>query len=556
MLKFKFLKSECLVADLNSKFSKNCIQLTNSAFWREGPGEYCKPETWNENVYLTVSANSYDYVQLSDRLVGIENNPLARIQSGSELQKQLEKSVSQNCALSRRGGRCDSLFIHPIIPAENLLVADRAAECSFALSEELYYDLLARRNQVVKLLALTVHVVKFFYRLRYKKQPSWGPAEAWRLLIARAQLIVAPPQYKYLSVQRRPNGILMCEMRLSSADVGHIFKANTPYLALNSEKQLNLILLARCHLDFSSKELNNPVHLPNKSCVARSRTGPFGMIIPGAVRFMPMIRSQCVKCNLEFKKFFNPRRGERFTKLPLAKVVRPFSNVSLDPIGPFRVKYKQLNREKHSEKVWIVVFSCLVYGCTDYLLLSGMSAVEMKICLQRLELKYGMKLLNISADAGSNVSANIIKEAAPTALVRNQEAANQRANYVERQIQVWKKIARQVLAITQNIKFPVLFLDFFFLLWDKVRATVNAVPYQLASGDSDSSFLLTPADFMFRNGLSDMQTAASPGDLVALSQSYRRFDLMVTEEFNTLAQLELQRYRVCLLYTSPSPRDS
>ena len=545
VLKFKFLKSEQLVADLNSKFSKNCIQLTNSAFWREGPAEYCRPETWNENVYLTVTANSYVYVQLSDKLVGIENNPLTRIQSGSELQKQLQKAENLNCAVAESRvsqPSCESLFIFKHLPVENLLTPDCPGESELNISEDLYFNLLSRRNQVIKLLALTVHVLRFFYRLRHKKQPVWGPSEAWRLLLARAQLITQPPKYKYLSVKLKPNGLIMCELRLGSAEANHIFKVSTPFLAINSEKQLNLMLLARCHFDFSSNAINNPVHLPGKSCVAKSRTGTFGLIIPGAIRFMPMIKSQCLKCNLEFKRFFNPKAGDRYSRLPPFKVVRPFSNCSLDPIGPFRVKHKQLNREKFSEKIWIVVFSCLTYGCSDYLLLSGMSATEMKICLQRLELKYGMKITNISADAGSNVTAAIINQALPTAEVRNLEVGNQRGNYCERAIQLWKRLGRQILGITNNIKFPVLFLDFFFLLWDKVRATANAIPYQMVSGDTDNGFLLTPADFMFRSGLSDMQVSVPPDGLVGLSQTYKKFDQLITEEFEVFARSELQRY--------------
>ena len=549
ILKFQFVKSTDLVADLNSKYKKNFIELTNSQFWRAGPPCYVQQEQWDQDVYLTAAVGRYEYQQLSDALTGIANNPLANLKSGSELQAELvrtnhtAKSSFSIIKLGLPSQAVEDLFIFPLIPQENLLNANLLPQSSFLISKSLYDCLANRRNQLIKFLAVTHHVIGFCFRLKFKQWPSGGISETWRLLTQSAQLKNPPPRHKYLSVEEKPNKIIMCELRLSNSSAAHLFNAKTPHLPVLSEPALNMMLVRRCHLKISEVWGEGPLHLTAKGNIAETRTGPFGAIIPQANKYVAMIKNECLKCNVEFKKFFNPNAGDRYTRLPPQLVVRVFQKISLDPTGPYRIKPKLKSRDsKHSDKIWICRFSCLTFGATEYLLLSGMSAAEIRICVQRLQLQYNVKITHCTADAGTNVTAKILNEVLPEAQIRNIEVGHQKNNYVENSIKLWKLLSRQILNITTNVKFPVLCLDMLFLLFDRVKAAVNQIPYQLPSSANDSGILLCPADFMMRQNLNNIVSSEQQTGLLGLSTIYKKFDNMISDEFHEFAQTELKSY--------------
>ena len=87
------------------------------------------------------------------------------------------------------------------------------------------------------------------------------------------------------------------------------------------------------------------------------------------------------------------------------------SSPSLDPLGPISV----ILRGSQTKKIYPLAILCLHSGASHIELMEGLEAKDVYLALTRLELRFGIKIVQIFSDSGTQLSPSLLgEECVPT----------------------------------------------------------------------------------------------------------------------------------------------
>ena len=176
---------------------------------------------------------------------------------------------------------------------------------------------------------------------------------------------------------------------------------------------------------------------------------------------------------------------------------RPFGHLSLDPIGPIRVR----SSGTQTQKLYPLVMVCLESGGTQVELMTGMEARNVFLSILRLQYKYNTVVSQLFSDGGSQLAAKLLgqkrhfyqKSLKKLWGVHNNTAYSQFRNIAERKISIVKRLIKEgIFGLPGPQQESV---DRSMLETAILGATnmVNNIPYQDVGPNST---LLCPADFL------------------------------------------------------------
>ena len=265
-------------------------------------------------------------------------------------------------------------------------------------------------------------------------------------------------------------------------------------LLLDNKHPLTHLIIQHCH--------SSVAHQGKHLTIGEIRRS--GYHIVGMKSVVKNFISKCIVC----KKLRGSTSTQIMADLPKDRIeeVPPFSNTGLDLFGPFIVKDKKCTRRtKGEQKVWVVIFVCLVSRAVHVELITSLDTNAFRNSLQRFISIRGTPKL-IRSDNGTNIvsthsqmndiSFDSIKSKLEQQNINwlfNPPYASHFGGCYERKIGSIRRVFEGCLEQTGLRK---LSYDEFHTLICESCAIVNNTPLYEVSIDPNDPFPITPASLM------------------------------------------------------------
>ena len=231
-------------------------------------------------------------------------------------------------------------------------------------------------------------------------------------------------------------------MRLQSHTAREIYGTKfLPLLASNDPIRLKVIRW--CHeLGLGT---DRRTHNLEKTTGANILRGQFGVTWSSQHRDVKSFVKSCGICLKFRKEKCRPPLGKSLFRVNVLS--RPFSHVSIDPIGGIRVRGSGLQ----TQKLYPLVAVCLNTGGVHVELMAGLEAKDLYLSVLRLQYRYNTQVTQIFSDRGSQISGKILgktrnyyqKSLKRLWGVHNNLGYSQFRNLAKRKISTLKRLIRQ-----------------------------------------------------------------------------------------------------------------
>ncbi len=264
---------------------------------------------------------------------------------------------------------------------------------------------------------------------------------------------------------------------------------------VSSQDPILAKIVRMAHLNYTAT--SNPIHLSIKGTLARVMSGSFGIFAQNLSTIITQINFGCKSCNLERGLAFTPPQGDRYVGTNTDPHV--FQNLSIDLVGPVNCLPHPNSRKP--AKYYLLAVADKNYGGFEIQLIGDASTRAILVGLLNVQNRFN-KIKSVSSDAGSafiNLNPQVIS-------TQNEDIrhlfdgvefyiakpSSQWQNYVERSIQIFKKMIRSMFNISKNVSWPTPSLFEAQLLFSYIANLMNEIPY---SNDLENN-LLSPNSFI------------------------------------------------------------
>ena len=253
------------------------------------------------------------------------------------------------------------------------------------------------------------------------------------------------------------------------------------------------------HKDETGDVKMSASHLHLKTCVETVFYSIFGVYTLNMKKKVGDILLRCYGCRRARPKNYVSHIGPRYALS--SPNIGLFAACSIDPA--FQVYIKSLPQSRQSSMLaHILHVSCLNTGCSEQIILRGMTHTDVALALRTLEVSHNTKISLLSTDRGSNVRRELLEQCGSWTCV-NHASGGQQRNFAESRIKlargIWRNLFRK--AKGEGGRYSVK-LDFTELLYltKLVTLSINSIPFSTVSKNTQG---FSPAVCMYGSGLTE-----------------------------------------------------
>ena len=331
-----------------------------------------------------------------------------------------------------------------------------------------------------------------------------------------------------LKLSENASGVLVCNTRLSNVSLS----TKLPKFLPKKHHVTNLIIQDIHERNFHSGVTHTLASLRSQYWVPHGRSS---------------VKFALKGCNVCKKFSASSYKLPAFPDLPDSRtaVQHPFSHISLDYFGPFKVK----TSNKHTEKIWICIFACLKIRAIHLEVITDLSTETFLQAFRRFTARRGCPVYIVSDNALQyRLGHKTIREAHKHTL----------PSYASEKEIEWKflpieapwmggvherliRIVKQALQKTMGTK--SLTLNQFTTLIVELEQVMNRRPLYYISGEQEDPVPLSPQDFLCLNptdglpimdleSLQDPDYVPKPSKSTDLIDSWKQGQVLVQKFWN------------------------
>ena len=240
-------------------------------------------------------------------------------------------------------------------------------------------------------------------------------------------------------------------------------------------------------------------HLHLKTCIDKVFSSLFSVYVFLMKKKISSILAECYNCRRSKPKQFENRIGPRYALS--SPNVGLFAACSIDPCFSIFVKAFPPSRQT-SMLVYILHITCLNSGCSEEVILRGLTHADIALGLRTLEMSHNTKISVLFTDRGSNLKKELLEKCGDW-IVCNHPSGSQQRNYSEGKIKlaraIWRNVFRQCRGEQGKHAARLDYTELLFLT-RMLTLSINSVPYTVLSEKTQG---FSPACVLYGSGLAE-----------------------------------------------------
>ena len=471
-------------ADLLTRYNKDCIEVTNSEYFKYGPTFFRDPSyPERKYIFMYIKQGSSDLQYIPLKAHELERDSLKKkksvpdghtdkvtprapggakeaaavhfVKPGRQCQDELSNYQPENCLRVTTINCCQPCTV-PWFKA-----AGYTYKCSEAsgpdikqmpqMNDEFYGSIVSRYSSLRKLINVLYFVFSFMKR-KVTKSNIW-----LRLLYTSQKLYMNASdlkriKYEYITLE---TGVVCVKTRKAvCSNQNFVDNFLLPYLPRNDTGLVKLVINYAHVIRIQTPHLSE-VHRNIALTKANLQSNIFACWIPKSGYLIAKQIRNCLKCNKITPKFHNfPSSHLRF--FHEMKLIGLHSFSSYDLLGPIILANNQHDRKSY--KFYVIICECLVTKHVTFQTIDNYSADAVRVGLMSIQNRYS-HFVYLLSDCGCqlklNPDDNIFQ---PGIIIETLPASSQQLSVVESN---WKHIRKLLMGIfncKERLQYPRLTL--------------------------------------------------------------------------------------------------